>query len=108
MSTYIIAVIFASVMLLFAALISNAIKFEGGVNPTDPRRRKIWFWVLGILNPILYYCIAAFVMAPTNKVQYNKWMDSLPIATGIGFVLYILLGFVLSRMFKNGKLGNWF
>jgi len=108
MSTYIIAVIFAAVILLFAALISNAIKFEGGVNPTDPRRRKIWFWVLGILNPILFYCIAAFAMAPTNKVQYNKWMDSLPIATGIGFVVYILIGFVLSRMFKNGKLGNWF
>jgi len=64
--------------------------------------------VLGVINPIVFYCVAVFVMAPTNKVQYNKWMDSLPIATGVGFVVYVLLGFILSRMFKNGKLGNWF
>jgi sulfoxide reductase heme-binding subunit YedZ len=47
-------------------------------------------------------------MAPSNRSDNEDWMDSLPIALAIGFVIYIVLGFVLSKMFKNGKLGNWF
>jgi hypothetical protein len=35
-------------------------------------------------------------------------MAALPIATAVGFVVYVLLGFILSKIFKNGKLGNWF
>ena len=30
------------------------------------------------------------------------------IATGVCFVVYILLGFILSKIFKNKKIGNWF
>ena len=108
MSTYILSVIFAAAVLLIAALISNAIKFEGGGNPKDPGKRKMWFWILAILNPIIFYSIAAFVMAPSNRRELEAWNDSLPIATIVGFVVYIVLGFVLSKVFKNGKLGNWF
>jgi hypothetical protein len=35
-------------------------------------------------------------------------MAALPIATAVGFVLYIILGFVLSKVFQKGKIGNWF
>ena len=108
MSTYILSVIFAAVVLLLAALISNMIQFEGGSNPKDPGKRKMWFWIFAVLNPVIFYIIAAFVMVPSNKKQSVEWNDSLPIAVGIGFVVYIVLGFVLSKVFKNGKLGNWF
>jgi sulfoxide reductase heme-binding subunit YedZ len=108
MSTYILSVIFAAAVLLIAALISNAIKFEGGANPKDPGKRKMWFWIFAILNPIIFYAIAAFVMAPSNRRELEAWNDSLPISTIVGFVVYIVLGFVLSKVFKNGKLGNWF
>lgn len=108
MSTYILSVIFAAAVLLVTALISYAIKYEGGANPKDPGKRKMWFWIFAILNPIIFYTVAAFVMAPSNRREFEAWNDSMPIATIIGFVVYILLGFVLSKMFKNGKLGNWF
>jgi len=108
MSTYILSVIFAAVVLLLAALISNAIKFEGGAKPKDPGKRKMWFWIFAILNPVIFYVVAAFAMAPVNKGELEQWKDSLPIAVGVGFVVYIVLGFVLSKVFKNGKLGNWF
>jgi hypothetical protein len=108
MSTYILSIIFAAIILLIAAVISNAIKFEGGVNPKDPGKRKMWFWIFAIINPILFFSIAKFVMAPSNRRDLEAWNDSLPIAVGIGFVVYIILGFVLSKIFKNGKLGNWF
>ena len=108
MTTYIFAAVFAGAMILIAALISNMIQFEGGSNPKDSGKRKMWFWIFAILNPALFYAIAAFVMAPSNRRDLQSWNDSLPTATIVGFVVYIILGFILSKIFKNGKIGNWF
>jgi hypothetical protein len=47
-------------------------------------------------------------MAPSNRRELEQWNDSLPIAVGVGFVVYVILGLVLSKVFKNGKIGNWF
>lgn len=108
MSTYILSIIFAAVILLIAALISSAIKYEGGANPKDPAKRKMWFWILAVLNPVMFYALAAFVLAPSNRRELKIWNDSLPIATVVGFVGFIILGFILAKIFKNGKIGNWF
>lgn len=108
MTTYFLSIIFAAVVLLLAALISNAIKFEGGANPKDSGKRKMWFWIFAVLNPIIFYSIAAFVMPPSNRKALETWNDSLPIATAVGFVVYIILGFVMAKIFKHGKIGNWF
>jgi len=108
MSTYILSIIFAAVILLIAAVISNAIKYQGGSNPKDPGKRKMWFWIFAVLNPAFFYALAAFVMAPSNRRDLEQWNDSLPIATIIGFAVYIVIGFVLAKIFKHGKLGNWF
>jgi len=111
MTCYIISVIVAGVMILLAALVSNAIKFEGGSSPKDPGKRKMWFWVIAILNPILFFVVARFVMAPNpadDQMVYDDYMKVVPIALGVGFVAYIVIGFALSKMFKHGKIGNWF
>ncbi len=108
MSAYLISIIFAAVILLIAVVVSLAIKFQGGANPKDPGKRRAWFWIFAILNPALFYVIAFFVMKPSNIRLRQEWIDSLLVATIIGFVVYIVLGFVLSKVFKNGKLGNWF
>ena len=111
MTSYIISLIVAAAMILLAALISNAIKFEGGANPKDPGKRKMWFWVMAIINPLVYFVIASFVLAPkadVDQIDYDDYMAIVPIATAVGSVVYIIIGFVLSKMFKHGKLGNWF
>jgi sulfoxide reductase heme-binding subunit YedZ len=111
MNSYITSIIAAGLFILIAALISNMIQFEGGSNPKDPGKRKMWFWVMAILNPILFYVLSAFVLAPNpenDQMVYDDYMASLPIAAGIGVVVYVVMGFVLSKVFKNGKLGNWF
>lgn len=111
MNSYITSIIAAGLFILIAALISNMIQFEGGSNPKDPGKRKMWFWIMAILNPVLFYVLSAFVLAPNpenNQIEYDDHMASLPIAAGIGFAVYVVLGFVLSKIFKNGKLGNWF
>jgi sulfoxide reductase heme-binding subunit YedZ len=111
MTSYIISFIVAAAFLLIAALISSAIKFEGGSNPTDPKKRKLWFWVMAVINPILFFLLGAFVLAPKaddDQMVHDAYMAALPIATAVGFVVYILIGFVMAKMFKNGKIGHWF
>jgi uncharacterized membrane protein len=106
MTTYFLSIIFAGIILLIAAIISLAIKYNS--DQSDVKNRKAWFWIWAILNPAFFYLIAAFVMAPSDRRGFEEWMDSLPIATIVGFAVYIVLGFVLSKVFKNGKIGNWF
>ena len=111
MTSYIISVIVAGAMILFAAIISSAITFEGGTNPKDPGKRKMWFWIFAIINPILFFLLARFALAPKasdDQMVYDNYMKILPIATAVGFVVYVVIGFVLSKMFKNGKIGHWF
>ena len=105
----VITLVCALASLLIAAIISNSIKFEGGANPKDPGKRKMWFWVWAVLNPILGFGLG-LLMKPATKspIEADKYMKGLFMGIGIAFVLYILLGFVLSKVFKNGKLGNWF
>ena len=53
--------------------------------------------------------IGYFVFKPdANILIVNRYISALSIGTGVGFVLYILLGFILSKVFRNGKLGHWF
>jgi sulfoxide reductase heme-binding subunit YedZ len=111
MTSYIIAAIVAGAMILIAALISSAIQYKGGANPNDPRQRKTWFWIIAILNPIVFFLLGRFVLAPNaddDQMVYDEYMKVLPIATGVCFVVYIIIGFVLSKIFRNGKLGHWF
>jgi hypothetical protein len=111
MNAYVISVMNAVIVLLIAALISNAIKFEGGAYPKDPGKRKMWFWVLMIFAPVLTYLLGNFVIHPDQNLDpmaFDEHLQALPIASGISAVLYVVLGFILSKIFKNGKLGNWF
>ncbi len=109
-TAYIISVVTALVFLLLSAFIANAIKFEGGSNPKDPGKRKMWFWILAVLNPAVIFLLGYFVFMPKGAGLMKKedFIHALSIGTGIGFILYLIIGFALSKIFKNGKLGHWF
>ena len=111
MNAYIISIVVAVAILLIAALISNSIKYEGGAHPKDPGKRKLTFWVLMILAPVLTYVLGAFVIHPDEAVDpiaFDEHMKTLPIAAGVSALLYIVVGFVLAKAIKNGKIGHWF
>jgi len=108
-SAYIISIVIAFLFLLVSALISTSIKFEGGSRPKDARKRKTWFWVLAMLNPAVIFLLGYYAFKPdANIMIVNKYVAALGIGTAIGFFVYILAGFLLSKIFKNGKLGHWF
>lgn len=107
---YIMAVAFSLGFLIIAAIISSLIKFEGGSNPKDKRNRKICFWTFAALIPELIFSVGFFLMRsgikiPSKQVEFTMHLG---IATAVGLILYVLLGFILSRIFKNGKIGHWF
>ena len=111
MISYFLATIFAGLIILIAAFISIFIKYQGGAKPKDAQQRKALFWVLSIINPILFFLIGWLLLAPSqsdDQIVYDDYMAVLQVATVVGFVLYILIGFIISKMFRNGKLGNWF
>ena len=109
-STYIFAIIFLAVFLLLAIIISNMIAYEGGTNPKDPGKRKMWFWIFAIVGPISFYLYNFLAVIPS--VRKGPAMDSFSIhpsiATVIVLVSYIVIGFILAKTMKRGKLGNWF
>lgn len=106
---YVISVVTAFVFLLISIVIAQLIQYQSAVIPKDPLHRKIWFWVLALLNAAAAFSLGYYVFKPElNIMLENEYINSLSIGTSIGFVLYILLGFILSKIFKNGKLGHWF
>ena len=109
-STYIFALIFMGVAILLAAVISNLIKFEAGANPKDPGKRRMWFWIFAVLGPVAFFLYNLFSVIPTIKKgpALDKFGVTHIIGTAIILVGYVVIGFVLSKMMKRGKLGNWF
>ncbi|MFZ4589840.1 MAG: hypothetical protein ACOYN6_02500 [Ignavibacteria bacterium] len=109
-TTYILGVVLALIFLGIAVLISNMIAFEGGANPKDPGKRKTWFWLLGILSAIIFFAYNNFYvkMLVQGAPAQDKFMLHIAISTAVTLVVYILAGFLLSKMMARHKIGNWF
>ena len=107
--TYILAAITGVVFLLIAALIANAIKFEGGANPKDPGKRRLWFWALLFACFCIVFLYNLFFVSATIRPNLQgRFITTNIIASVISVFSYLLLGLVLSKMFSTGKLGSWF
>lgn len=124
---FLVGVVVALVFLLMAIVVSNAIYNESGTNHKDIRKRRMWFWIFGVFTLIIAFVLLYFVfqpdsvvdlknagvnMLPTEKNAYelscSHYSKMCPIATVVSFVLYVTLGFIISKMFKTKKVGNWF
>lgn len=109
-SAYIIGIVVFTVMLLIAAIVANAIAFQPGTNPSDPGKRRTWFWILGVLTPVLTFVLSyviVYIGIKMSNVQ-DRYMTAMCISTVMSFVLYVASGFVLSKIFNHGKLHHWF
>lgn len=98
----------AVVMLIISAVVSNLIAFRP--DNSDCQSRKVWFWVLGVVTPVLNF-LAAFIFVYLGIKANSKkesYMIAMAISAVISFVLYIAIGFIIAKINKHGKLGNWF
>ena len=109
-NTYMFAVIAAVVMLGLAVLIASMIKFQAGANPKDRMKRKVWFWVLAVITPILFYVYNSALVVPNIKAgpAMNKFFMHSALSPVVAFTVFVVMGIVLSKIFKRKKVGNWF
>lgn len=108
-TAYVISGITTLTLLLIAALIANSINFERGSRPRDAAKRRTWYWVIAALNPALIFILGYYIFRPdANVMIVKRFIHALSIGAACGFAVYLLLGFVLSKIYKNGKIGHWF
>lgn len=109
-NTYMFAVILGIVMLAVAILVASMIQFQSGANPKDRMKRKIWFWVLAILSPVIFYIYNLTLVMPNIKAgpAQNKFFMHSALSPVVAFAIFVLFGIVVSKMFKRKKVGNWF
>lgn len=107
LSAYTVGVIVALVLILISCIISKSISFNPDLS--DVTKRKVWFWILAILCPIITFGITYFIYKDIKAHNaQDAYMTAMCISAGVSILLYILIGFVASKIDKNGKLGNWF
>lgn len=110
-NTYILAVVAAIVFVGIAILIGSMIAYQGGKNPTDAKKRRVWFWLTGIIATAAFFCYNYFYVSgtivPTQMLQ-DKFFTHAAIATGVTLAVYVLAGFVMSKLLKRQKFGTVF
>ena len=95
------------VCFLVALVIANAVLFK----PNDPgtSTRRIWFWIFGVLSVVIgfivNYIIADGIDVPSAQSDYHMHSG---ISAGVCFVVYVIVGFAVSKLFPNSKVGTWF
>ena len=106
-SAYMSGVITSLVLILASGMIAKAISVKP--DRSDVSKRKLWFWVLAILCPIITFGITfAIYSGIKGKSAQNSYMVAMCISAVVSFILYVVIGFIAAKANKNGKLGNWF
>ncbi len=109
MSAYLIGFIVMVVSLFLAMILTNSVKESANRNTKTPRRLR--FWVMAILTPVITALVAYFMFYKGIKVpsKQTDYMTAMAISAGLFFVLQILFGFLFSKtnMFDK-RLQSWF
>lgn len=107
-SAYILAIVVCAVMFLVSILISNTIAYKPDMS--DVTKRKVWFWVLGILTPVLGFALnyGIFFLKIHARSKQTDFLTAMAIAAALSFLVYVIAGFVAAKVSKTGKLSNWF
>ena len=110
MNAYVISVIVAIIPMIVPIVASNAVAYKPGVNSGDVTTRRMWFWIMGVLTPIISWGICFFLVYQTARGKSHKAdaMQAMCIGAAVAFVLYVVVGWILSKLFNTKKIGTWF
>lgn len=109
-SAYIIGLIICVVFLAISALVANLIAYDASKDRKDIGKRRLWFWIFGIFVPIFIFLVSWLAVYNDLKVpsQRVSYMSAMGISSASMFVLYVILGILISKVMKKSKLGSWF
>lgn len=106
-TAYMWAIVIAVVFFIGAIISANLIDYK----PRNPgtTQRRVWFWALCVTGVITGFIINFFIGqgidVPSRQADYNVHAA---IGAAIALGVYIVCGFILSKIFRNSKLGTWF
>lgn len=105
---YICALVASVLALVLAIILSNNVAFQP--NLSDVNKRKGIFWFSSIVAPALSALLAFLFVYMDLKTGSKKstFMLHMFIGLCVSWVVYVVLGFVISKANKQGKLGSWF
>lgn len=106
--TYVLGIVFSMLMLLIAAMVAKSI--YSVPDGSDITKRKRWFWALSAVAPVLFSLYNYFFIINNIKGLPNigKFKTTISISFVVMLAVYIILGVVISFVFKKGKVGDWF
>lgn len=109
LQTYVVGAVCGLLFLAIAAILSSLIKFEGGANPSDPGKRRMWFWTLLVVCFAAFFLYNRLMVSPKIALSLQtKFMMTNMFASFAAVLVYLVAGFVVSKINATGKLGNWF
>lgn len=106
-TAYIWSLVVLIIFFLVTIMISNMIPYKPN-NPGSVKRR-IWFWVFAVLTFAVAFLIN-FAIAGNIEIQSVKddYINNSIIGACAGFVLFVVIGFILSKCLPKTKIGTWF
>lgn len=107
-SAYILAIIVCAVMFIISAVVANLITFKPDLS--DVAKRKVWFWVIGVMNVVIGLSLnyGVFFVKIHARSKQSDFLTAMAIAAAASFILYVVAGFVAAKISKTGKISNWF
>jgi hypothetical protein len=109
--TIVFGVLTALVALAVAAFIARLIAHEGGANPRDPQKRRVWYWSVLGSAAVAFFSYHQFAVLPAVAIAWSGRFLKFGMIPGVGalVVVYVLLGLLMSRVvFSSTKLSGWF
>lgn len=105
---YILALVAAVLALVLAIVLSNRVSYQP--NLSDVGMRKGIFWFSSIIAPVVSVLLAFLFVYMDLKTGSKKstFMLHMFIGLCVSWVVYVVLGFIVSKANKQGKLGSWF
>jgi hypothetical protein len=105
--TWVYGLIVAAVVLGLAILISFLINWQGG-NDRSYVKRRIWFIVIGLLGPALFWVYNNLYVTPkiVNPGFATKFDQTNLYILIVNILVYFALGIVLMFVFRHSKFGS--
>lgn len=103
---WIYGIIVVGIALALAILISMMINWRS--NRRDFKVRRIWFILLGLALPLIYWLCCNLIWVPRiqNIGFQSQFKDTVLYVLIVSIVLYAVVGVLLMFCFRNSKFGS--
>ena len=106
--TYMYAAIIAIVALALAFIIANLIKYSGGRNATDHIKRRVWYIIIGVIAPIVFFLYnALYVSEYITKAPLKAQFSTANIVATLEVLgIYVAVGILTMLLMRSTKWGS--